>query len=131
MERTRAKVGLTCDKSMPDKAARIVVDLQKHSPLCSEPQSSEFPASSHEAVRNNDGLNCVGERLQDVRLESSVPRRSRSRPMSRSSPTEEAAIDRARQLYLKERAEIYRIEGPNGLILRKEEIMRRLSPNKV
>lgn len=50
--------------------------------------------------------------------------------MSRSSPTEEAAIDRARQLYRKERAEIYRIEGPDGLILQKEEIMRRLSATK-
>ena len=50
--------------------------------------------------------------------------------MSRSSPTEEAAMDRAGQLYRKERAEIYRIEGPNGLILLKEEIMRRLSVNK-
>ncbi len=50
--------------------------------------------------------------------------------MSRSSPTEEAAIDRARQLYRLERAEIYRIEGPDGLILQKEEIMRRLSANK-
>jgi hypothetical protein len=50
--------------------------------------------------------------------------------MSRSSPTEEAAMDRARQLYRKERAEIYRIEGPDGLILQKEEIMRRLSANK-
>jgi hypothetical protein len=49
---------------------------------------------------------------------------------SRSSPSQEAALDRARQLYLKERAEIYRIEGPNGLILHKEEIMRRLSANK-
>ena len=39
-------------------------------------------------------------------------------------------MDRARQLYRKERAEIYRIEGPNGLILHKEEIMRRLSVNK-
>ncbi len=50
--------------------------------------------------------------------------------MSRSSPTEEAAMDRARQLYRKERAEIYRIEGPDGLILQKEEIMRRLSATK-
>ena len=50
--------------------------------------------------------------------------------MSRSSPTVEAAIDRARQLYRKERAEIYLIEGPDGLILQKEEIMRRLSATK-
>jgi hypothetical protein len=49
---------------------------------------------------------------------------------SRSSPSQEAAFEQARQLYLKKRAEIYRIEGPNGLILHKDEIMRRLSANK-
>jgi hypothetical protein len=49
---------------------------------------------------------------------------------SRDSPNQEAALERARQLYLKNRAEIYRIEGPNGLIVQKEEIMRRLSANK-
>ena len=49
---------------------------------------------------------------------------------SRSSPSEEAALERARQLYFKERAEIYRIEGPSGMTLRKEEIMRWLSANK-
>jgi hypothetical protein len=48
---------------------------------------------------------------------------------SRSSPSEQAALDRARQLYFDERAEIYRIEGPNGMILRKEEIMRWISAN--
>jgi len=49
---------------------------------------------------------------------------------SLSSPTDEAALERARQLYLKDRAEIYRIEGPNGLILQKGEIMRWVSANK-
>ena len=49
--------------------------------------------------------------------------------ISRSSPSEQAALDRARQLYFDERAEIYRIEGPNGMILRKEEIMRWISAN--
>jgi len=49
---------------------------------------------------------------------------------SRSSPSEEVALERARQLYLKERAEIYKIEGPNGLILPKEQIMRWMSANK-
>jgi len=49
---------------------------------------------------------------------------------SRSSPTDEAALERARQLYLMDRAEIYRIEGPNGLILQKGEIMRWVSANK-
>jgi hypothetical protein len=46
---------------------------------------------------------------------------------SRRCPSEDAALERARQLYFKERAEIYRIEGPNGLIVCKEEIMRLLS----
>ncbi len=49
---------------------------------------------------------------------------------SRTSPSEEAALERARQLYFQRRAEIYRIEGPNGLILPKEEIMRWMSANK-
>jgi hypothetical protein len=48
----------------------------------------------------------------------------------RSSPSEEAALERARQLYLKARAEIYRIEGPDGLILPKEKIMRWMCANK-
>jgi hypothetical protein len=49
---------------------------------------------------------------------------------SRSSPSEEAALERARQLYLHRRAEIYRIEGPDGLILPKEKIMRWMSAQK-
>lgn len=49
---------------------------------------------------------------------------------SRSSPSEDAALERARQLYLKARAEIYRIEGPNGLILPKEKVMRWVSANR-
>ena len=49
---------------------------------------------------------------------------------SRSSPSEEAALERARQLYLQERAEIYRIEGPDGLVLPKAEIMRWMSANR-
>jgi hypothetical protein len=48
----------------------------------------------------------------------------------RSGPSEEAALERARQLYLKERAEIYRIEGPNGVTLCKQEVMRWLCANK-
>ncbi len=48
----------------------------------------------------------------------------------RSSPSEEAALERARQLYRHGRAEIYRIEGPNGLTLPKEKIMRWMSANK-
>jgi hypothetical protein len=49
---------------------------------------------------------------------------------SRSSPSEQAALQRARQLYLEGRAEIYRIEGPNGLVVQKDEIMRWLCANK-
>ena len=49
---------------------------------------------------------------------------------SRGSPSQEAAVEQARQLYFEERAEIYRIEGPNVLTLEKEEIMRRLCVNK-
>ena len=48
----------------------------------------------------------------------------------RISPSEEAALERARQLYRHGRAEIYRIEGPNGRTLPKEKIMRWLSANK-
>lgn len=39
-------------------------------------------------------------------------------------PSEEAALEQARELYLEEFAEIYRIEGPDGLTLPKREIMR-------
>lgn len=49
---------------------------------------------------------------------------------SRSSPSKKAALERARQLYLREHAEIYRIEGPNGLILPKEQIMRWVCASK-
>ena len=49
---------------------------------------------------------------------------------SPSNPSESAALERARQLYLQERAEIYRIEGPDGLILPKDHIMRWMSANK-
>jgi hypothetical protein len=50
--------------------------------------------------------------------------------ISRSNISEEAALERARQLYFEEGAEIYRIEGPDGLILPKEQIMRWMSANK-
>jgi hypothetical protein len=49
---------------------------------------------------------------------------------SGSIPSAEAALERAKELYIKERAEIYRIEGPNGRILPREEIMRWLCANK-
>ena len=48
----------------------------------------------------------------------------------RSSTSEEAALERARHLYFSEGAEIYRIEGPNGLVLPKEQIMRWMSASK-
>ena len=46
---------------------------------------------------------------------------------SRHIPSEEAALQQARWLYLREGAEIYGIEGPDGLILPKEAIMRWMS----
>jgi hypothetical protein len=49
---------------------------------------------------------------------------------SPSSQSEEAALERATRLYVQERAEIDRIEGPDGLILQKEQIMRLVSANK-
>jgi hypothetical protein len=49
---------------------------------------------------------------------------------SRSSQSEESALEQARELYLRERAQIYRIEGSDGRILHREEIMRWLSANK-
>jgi hypothetical protein len=49
---------------------------------------------------------------------------------SRSSPSEEGALEQAIRLYTHERAEIYRIEGPDGLIVPKEQIMRLVSANR-
>ena len=48
----------------------------------------------------------------------------------RGAASEEAALEQARRLYIQERAEIYRIEGPGGLILPKEDVMRWMSANK-
>ena len=50
--------------------------------------------------------------------------------ISRSIPSKEAALKQARDLYRQQRAELYRIEGPSGLALPKEEIMRWMSTNK-
>ena len=50
--------------------------------------------------------------------------------VSRSIPSKEAALKQASDLYRQQRAELYRIEGPNGLALPKEEIMRWMSFNK-
>ena len=49
---------------------------------------------------------------------------------SRSIPSKEAALRQARDLYLRESAEIYTIVGPEGWTLPKEEIMRWVSDNK-
>ena len=50
--------------------------------------------------------------------------------VSRSIPSKEAALRQASDLYRKQRAELYRIDGPDGLALPKEEIMRWMSTNK-
>ncbi len=49
---------------------------------------------------------------------------------SRSIPSKEAALRQARNLYIHQRAELYKIEGPSGRTLPKEEIMRWVSSNK-
>jgi hypothetical protein len=48
---------------------------------------------------------------------------------SRSVPSKEAALEQAGDLYYQQRAELYRIEGPNGRALPKEEIMRWMATN--
>ena len=48
---------------------------------------------------------------------------------SRSIPSKEAALKQASDLYYRQRAELYRIEGPNGRALPKEEILRWMSTN--
>ena len=47
--------------------------------------------------------------------------------VSRSIPSKEAALKQASDLYYQQRAELYRIEGPNGRALPKEEIMHWIS----
>jgi hypothetical protein len=49
---------------------------------------------------------------------------------SPSIPRKEAALKHARDLYLLQRAEIYRIVGPSGRTLPKEEIMRWVCAHK-
>ena len=49
---------------------------------------------------------------------------------SRSIPSKEAALGQARNLFIQQRAELYRIEGPNGQTLPKEVIMRWVFANK-
>jgi hypothetical protein len=48
---------------------------------------------------------------------------------SRSIATREDALVQARTLHRRQRAEIYRIEGPNGDLVHKEEIMRWVTAN--
>ena len=48
---------------------------------------------------------------------------------SRSIPSKEAALKQASDLYYQQRAELYRIEGPNGRALPKKEIMHWISTN--
>jgi hypothetical protein len=48
---------------------------------------------------------------------------------SQSAPSKEAALKQASDLYCQQRAELYRIEGPNGRALPKEEILRWMSTN--
>jgi len=49
---------------------------------------------------------------------------------SQSIPSKEAALKQASDMYHQQRAELYRIEGPNYVFLSKDEIMRRVSANK-
>jgi hypothetical protein len=49
--------------------------------------------------------------------------------ISQRIPSKEAALKQASDLYYQQRAELYRIEGPNGRALPKEEIMRWMSSN--
>ncbi len=49
---------------------------------------------------------------------------------SQSIPSKEAALKQASDLYCRQRAELYGIEGPYGQVLPKGEIMRWMSANK-
>ena len=49
---------------------------------------------------------------------------------SRGIPSKEAALKKARELYYRERAEIYRIEGPDGRSLLKREIITSMSEGR-
>ncbi len=44
--------------------------------------------------------------------------------ISPSVPSKQAALERARNLHRDRRAEIYKIEGPAGFIVQKDEVMR-------
>ncbi len=49
---------------------------------------------------------------------------------SQGIPSKEAALRKASDLYHRQRAELYEIEGPNGRAMPKDEIMDWLSANK-
>jgi hypothetical protein len=49
---------------------------------------------------------------------------------SQSVPSKEAALKQARNLHLKHRAEIYKIEGPDGSCVPKEEVLRWVFENR-
>src|SRR5271166_3004342 len=49
---------------------------------------------------------------------------------SQSIPSKEAALKQASDLYRRQRAELYGIEGPHGQVLPKGEIMRWMSANR-
>ncbi len=50
--------------------------------------------------------------------------------MSRAVTSKEDALRKARSLHREQRAVIYRIEGPNGGVLRNEDVMRWVSANR-
>jgi hypothetical protein len=49
---------------------------------------------------------------------------------SQSIPTREDALKRASELYHRQRAELYKIDGPNGVVLLKQEVMQWVSVHK-
>ncbi len=49
---------------------------------------------------------------------------------SQSIPSEEAALTKASELFHKQRAELYKIEGPEGRDLAKEDIMSWMAAHK-
>ncbi len=76
--------------------------------------------------------------MSDLRAEVAIPRSDwkilyrdqlDQDRVSRSIPSKEAALKQASVLYRQQRAELYSIEGPNGLALPKEEIMRWMATN--
>ena len=50
--------------------------------------------------------------------------------ISPGAPSKEAALTQARTLHRDRRAEIYRIEGPAGMIIPKEDVLRWVSEHR-